>query len=210
MKNRKGKSKLIIIGASGHGKVVLDIAVKMRKWLDFAFLDDDDSIKFLMGINVAGKTEDASKYINQADIFVAIGNNSTRQKIQQKLEAEGASIPLMIHPNSVIGPDVGLGCGTVVMAGAVINCSTKVGKGCIINTGATVDHDCFIEDYVHISPGGHVAGTVKVGQGSWLGIGSVISNNITVTCNCVIGAGSVVVKDIFEQGTYAGIPAKKV
>ena len=96
------------------------------------------------------------------------------------------------------------------MAGAVINCCTKIGKGCIINTGATIDHDNLIEDYVHISPGVHLAGTVKVGQGSWLGIGSVVSNNINITSGCKVGAGAVVVKDITEPGTYVGVPVTKI
>ena len=101
--------------------------------------------------------------IRDCDIFVGVGNNVIREKIQKKLEAEGASIPTLIHPNAVIGEQVKLASGTVVMAGVVINCCTKIGKGCIINTGATIDHDNLIEDYVHISPGAHLAGTVKVG-----------------------------------------------
>ncbi|NMA64614.1 MAG: acetyltransferase, partial [Clostridiaceae bacterium] len=102
------------------------------------------------------------------------------------------------------------GSGTVVMAGVVINSSTRIGKGCIINTGATIDHDNVIEDYVHISPGVNTAGTVRVGCGTWLGIGSVVSNNITVTNNCRVGAGAVVVKDITETGTYVGVPARRI
>ena len=96
------------------------------------------------------------------------------------------------------------------MAGVVINCCTRIGKGCIINTGATIDHDNLIEDYVHISPGAHLAGTVKVGQGSWLGIGSVVSNNVNITSGCKVGAGAVVVKDITEPGTYVGVPVRRV
>ncbi|MFD6443001.1 acetyltransferase [Peribacillus sp. NPDC060186] len=204
------KNKLLIIGASGHGKVVADIALKMNKWASIAFLDDDASIKSSMGIEVIGKSAEALTHINSYDIFVGIGNNSKREKIQKKLENEGASIPSLIHPSAVIGEQVELESGTVVMAGVVINCCTKIGKGCIINTGATIDHDNLIEDYVHISPGSHLAGTVKVGQGSWLGIGSVVSNNINITSSCNVGAGTVVVKDITESGIYIGIPARRV
>jgi acetyltransferase-like isoleucine patch superfamily enzyme len=85
-----------------------------------------------------------------------------------------------------------------------------VGKGCIINTGATIDHDNLIEDYVHISPGVHLAGTVKVGKGSWLGIGSVVSNNVSITSRCKVGAGATVLRDLTETGTYIGIPARRV
>ncbi|WP_231701804.1 acetyltransferase [Crassaminicella thermophila] len=200
----------MIIGASGHGKVVADIALKMNKWLSIAFLDNNESIKSSMGLEVIGKSADALKYIEDYDIFVAIGNNATREKIQEKLEVAGASIPVLVHPNVVIGTEVELRIGTVIMAGVVINSSTRIGKGCIINTGSTIDHDNVIEDYVHISPGANLAGNVKVGKGSWIGIGSAVSNNINITNGCKVGAGSVVVKDITESGTYVGVPVRKI
>jgi len=204
------KEKLLIIGASGHGRVVADIALKLNKWKSIAFLDDDETIKSSMGIEVVGKSSDAIKHLTDCDIFVGVGNNVLREKIQERLEVEGATIPTLIHPNAVIGQDVELKSGVVVMAGVVINCCTQIGKGSIINTGATVDHDNLIEDFVHISPGVHLAGTVKIGKGSWLGIGSVVSNNIKITSRCKFGAGAVVVKDITEPGTYIGIPVRRV
>ncbi|WP_243293024.1 acetyltransferase [Bacillus sp. FJAT-47783] len=204
------KNKLLIIGASGHGKVVADIAIKMNKWQSVAFLDDNQSIKASMGLEVLGTSDDVFTHIDEYEIFVGIGNNATRQKVHENLETFGASIPVLVHPNAVIGSQVDLGIGTAVMAGAIINSCTKIGKGCIVNTGSTIDHDNNIEDFVHISPGAHLAGTVKVGKGSWLGIGSVVSNNINITNGCKVGAGSVVLKDIYEPGVYVGTPAKKL
>ena len=204
------KNKLLIIGASGHGKVVADIALKMNRWQSISFLDDNENLKFSLGFEVIGKSNEAIRHINDFDIFVGIGNNVIREKIQESLEVEGARIPTLIHPNATLGEQVEVGTGTVVMAGVVINCCAQIGKGCIINTGATIDHDNHLEDFVHISPGAHLAGTVKVGQGSWLGIGSMVSNNINITSNCMVGAGAVVVKDITETGTYVGVPARRV
>ncbi|HDR7597766.1 TPA: acetyltransferase [Bacillus mycoides] len=204
------KEKLLIIGASGHGKVIADIALKMNKWQSISFLDDNETLKSSMGIEIIDKSASISKYIDDYDFFVGIGNNVIREKIQRQLETEGASIPVLIHPGAIIGEQVYLEAGTVVMAGAVINCCTKIGKGCIINTTSTVDHDNIIEDYVHISPGAHLAGTVNIGRGTWLGIGSIISNNINVTGGCRIGAGTIVVKDITELGTYVGVPSRRL
>lgn len=203
------KDKLLIIGASGHGKVAANIALLMNKWHEIAFLDDNKNIKYSMGIEVIGKSTDALKYIKDYDIFVGIGNNAVREKIQEQLEYEDSSIPVLVHPAAVIGEQVELGIGTVIMAGVVINCCTKIGKGCIINTGATIDHDNLIEDYVHISPGAHTAGTVSIGRKTWLGIGSIVINNIEIAGDCKVGAGAVVIEDIKECGTYVGIPAKK-
>lgn len=206
----KYKNKLLIIGASGHGRVVADIALKMNRWQHIAFLDDNETIKSSMEINVIGKSKDVYTYLSDCDIFVAIGNNKTREKILSKLETEGANIPMLIHPSATIGEKVEIGVGTVVMAGVVINCCSRIGKGCILNTGATIDHDNVIEDYVHISPGVHIAGTVEIGKGTWIGIGSVVNNNINITSDCMLGAGAVVVKDITETGTYVGVPAYKI
>ena len=204
------KRNLIIVGASGHGKVVADIALKMNKWQTISFLDDDQSIKSSLGIDVIGSLDHAINYKDNADFFVAIGNSKTRAEIQGVLESKGLTIVNLIHPNAVIGEEVEIGQGSVIMAGVVINCSTKIGKGTIVNTAATIDHDCIIGDYVHIAPGANLAGIVKIGSMNWIGIGSVISNNVTICKGNMIGAGAVVVKDITEPGTYIGLPARRV
>lgn len=204
------KGKLVIIGASGHGKVVADIAIQMKKWQSIVFLDDDESIKANMGLEVAGKTAHALNYKNDVSFFVAIGNNTIREKIQGKLVNSGLNVVSLIHPNAVIGTDVEIGTGTAIMAGVVINSSSKIGNGCIINTSSSLDHDNIIEDFVHISPGVRTAGSVRVCTGTWLGIGSIVSNNIEIVSNCKIGAGAVVVNDIIETGTYLGVPVRKI
>ena len=204
------KDKLIIIGASGHGKVVADIAIKMNKWQSIAFLDDDQAIKISIGLEVIGKTADAFTYKDEADFFVAIGNNAVREKVQEKLIEDGLNVVSLIHPSAVIGTYVEIGIGSVVMAGVVANSSTRIGKGCIINTSSSLDHDNVIEDYVHISPGVRTAGSVEIGKRTWVGIGSVISNNVNICSGCKVGAGAVVVKDITEPGTYVGVPVRRV
>lgn len=204
------RDKLIIIGASGHGKVVADIAIKMNQWQRIVFLDDDESIKTSMGLEVIGKSSDALKYRDEADFFVAIGNNTVREKVQGTLLQESLNLVSLIHPSATIGTDVEIDLGTVVMAGVVINSSTRIGKGCIVNTSSCLDHDNVIEDYVHISPGSRLAGTVRVGKGTWLGIGSVVSNNVNICSNSSVGAGAVVVKDITEPGTFVGVPVRRV
>ena len=202
--------RLIIVGASGHGKVCVDIAERLGHWNEIYFLDDDESIKSLMEFEVIGTSLNITKYVDDSEFFVAVGKNEIRKKIQNRIELEGGHTVSLIHPNAVIGKNVNIGVGTVIMAGVVINADTSIGKGCIINTGSTVDHDCQLGDYVHVSPGVNIAGTVKVGDLTWLGIGSKVSNNLTITSNCVIGAGAVVVKDIKTSGTYIGVPVRKI
>ena len=202
--------RLVIIGASGEGKVSADIALKLQKYNEILFLDDDINIKECMGFPVVGKSQDAEQYINGTDFFVAIGNGKIRKEVIEQLQDIKATITTLIHPAAVIGSRVSIGRGTVVMAGAVINPDSRIGQGCIINTCASVDHDCNIGDYVHVSVGAHACGTVQVGENTWIGAGATISNNLTVCSNCMIGVGAVVVKDIEKAGTYVGVPAKRV
>lgn len=204
------KKKLLIIGAGGHGKVVADIAMKMEKWDNISFLDDRENLIESLGLKVIGRSSEATDYIDEYDLFVAIGNNYTRKQFHKKLENVGASIPVLIHPSAIIGKEVKIQPGTVVMAGTVINSSTNIGKSCIINTSSSIDHDCIIGENVHISPGANLAGNVVIGNNSWIGVGSVISNNVCITDDCQIGAGAVVVDNITVPGTYVGIPARRI
>lgn len=196
------RNRLIIIGAGGHGKVIADIAVK-NGYEDIVFLDDNEEIKECAGFPVVGKTKEAKTL--DGDKIVAIGNATIREKMQKEMDTV-----ILIHPDAVIGRRVKIGNGTVVMAGVVINSDTQIGEGCIINTAASVDHDCVVEDYSHIAVGAHLCGIVHVGKGTWIGAGSTISNNVNICSDITIGAGAVVVNDLKEQGTYIGVPAKKM
>lgn len=201
--------KIIIIGASGHGKVVADIA-KLNGYKEIIFLDDDISKRQCGSYLVVGTTKEIKLYIKEYDLIVAIGNNFIREKITRILDQYGIKQRTLIHPSAVIDDTVTIEEGTVVMANVVINANTIKGKNCIINTASTVDHDCRVDDFVHISPGVNIAGTVRVGTRTWIGIGGIIANNVNICNECIIGAGAVVIKNIKQSGTYVGVPIRKV
>ena len=194
--------RLVIIGASGHGKVIADIAIR-NGYEDIVFLDDDENVKECAGFPVIGKTVEAKKM--DGDKIVAIGNAKVRERIQEDI----SGVITLIHPDAVISRRVEIGEGSIVMAGAVINSDVVIGNGCIINTGSSVDHDCKIADYVHVSVGSHLSGTVDVGKSTWIGAGATVSNNVNICGDCMIGAGAVVIKDIDKSGTYVGVPARE-
>ena len=196
-----------IVGASGHGSVIADIAKKVG-YESVLFFDDDVSKNECGGYPVAGTTNQVIGC--ECDVIVGIGNAEIRERIQKQLERKQKSLVTLVHPCAVIGEGVDIGAGSVVMAGSVINPGCKIGKGCIVNTCASVDHDCILEDYVHVSVGAHLAGTVTVGHGTWIGIGATVSNNVSIPERCMIGAGAVVIKSLEEPGTYVGLPAKRI
>lgn len=197
--------RLAIIGASGHGKVIADIARK-NGYKKIVFLDDDENIHECGGYPVIGKSSEAGTI--DADVIVGIGNADIRKRIQESVPEQ--KLVTLIHPDAVVADDVVVGEGTVVMAGAVINPGVRIGKGCIINTCSSVDHDGVVGDYVHISVGSHLCGTVSVGSGTWIGAGATVSNNISICSDCMISAGAVIVKNIDSAGTYMGVPARRI
>lgn len=198
--------KLVIIGASGHGKVIADIALKSGYEI-MGVLDDNDLVKELCGFPVLGTTEKINDYKDTCEFIIAIGNNTVREKIAETYDVNWATL---IHPMAVIGMESRIGAGTVVMANAVINSCAKIGKHCVINTGAVIEHDNVLEDYVHISPNTALAGTVTVGEKTHIGVGACVKNNLHIAGNVVVGAGAAVVKDITEEGVYVGIPARRM
>jgi sugar O-acyltransferase (sialic acid O-acetyltransferase NeuD family) len=141
------------------------------------------------------------------DFIIGIGNNAVRKRIAETYDVRWVTL---IHPSAQIAVNVSIGKGTAVMAGAVINACATVGAHCIINTHTVVEHDNVLEDYVHISPNAALGGAVRIGERSWIGLGTAVINNIDICKNCIVGAGAVVVNNITETGTYVSIPVRKI
>ncbi len=200
---------VIILGASGHAKVIADIIKKSNDEL-IGFLDDNKDVQgkvIFDNKKVIGRiSEDELNKYKDCYFIIGIGNNKTRKNIANKYN--NLKWYTAIHPNAIIANEVEIEEGTVVMAGTVINTGTKIGKHCIINTCSSLDHDNSIEDYVHISPGAHLAGAVKIGEETWICAGVTVINNVNIKNNCIIGAGAVVISNIEKEGTYVGIPSK--
>ena len=202
---------VVILGANGQAKVIADIVKKSNDEV-VGFLDDNKEIQGNMIFDnkkVLGtiRDEDIKKY-KDCYFIIGIGSNQIRKNISEKYQ--NLKWYTAIHPNAIIANEVKIGEGTVIMAGAVINTGTKIGRHCIVNTSSSLDHDNILEDYVHISPGAHLAGTVKICERTWICAGVTIINNITIAENNIIGAGATVIKDINDiDSTYVGIPAEK-
>ena len=190
---------VIIIGAGGHAKVIADI-VRKNGDVVYGFLDDNADKN-----GVIGKISDCVSF-NGYSFIIGIGNNTIRKKIAD--DYPDLNYYTAIHPSAIIGEDVNISQGTVVMANAVINSSTNIGKHCIVNTSAVVEHDNNICDYAHISPGAILCGTVEVGECTHIGAGAVVKNNVVVGKKITVGVGAVVVNNINKPGIYVGVPAR--
>lgn len=191
---------MYLYGASGHAKVIIDIIKSMGMSVDGVF-DDNKAVNNLNEFQVS------HHWSGEAPIIISIGKNTIRKMIAERLKCQFSKA---IHKSVIMSPSVTIDEGTVVMAGAIINAEANIGKHCIINTGASIDHECVIDDYAHISPHATLCGNVSVGEGSWVGAGTVIIPGIKVGKWCVIGAGSVVIRDIPDNAVVAGVPAKEI
>lgn len=205
-------SDVIIFGASGHAKVVIDIIEKQGTYRVVGLIDDNPNLK---NSNVydykvlGGKSELSVQGCNQC--LIAIGDNYTRLEIAKWAEETGLRLSkAAIHPSSQLGRGVLIGDGSALMAGSVVNSDSSVGENTIINTGATIDHDCKIGNGVHIAPGTTVCGGVTVGDLTLVGAGTVVHPNLTIGVNVIVGAGSTVLENIPDNSRVAGTPARPI
>lgn len=200
---------LAILGASGHGKVLADIA-ELTGWENIVFFDDAWPKKTKNGPwQIVGNTQKLLENLsNYKGVIVAIGNNKIRQQKLQQLDNAGAKIITLIHPSATVSRYTQIGPGSVVVAGAVINPDCIIGSGTIINTCSSIGHDCTLGDAVHICPGARLAGGTEVTDRAWVGVGSSVRQLIKIGADAIVGAGSTVVRDVSAGTVVVGNPAR--
>jgi sugar O-acyltransferase (sialic acid O-acetyltransferase NeuD family) len=193
---------MILYGASGHAKVIIEILEKSGILVDGLF-DDNPNISDLNGYICSlfnlNKTID-----NQ--LIISIGDNRTRRIIANKIGA--VKYGKAIDTSSSISLRSTIGEGTVIMPGAIINSGTIIGDHAIINTNASVDHDCILGNFVHVSPGCSISGNVNIGEGTHIGTGASVIPGIRIGAWCIVGAGCVIIKDIPDFSVVVGNPGK--
>ncbi|EOD4736806.1 acetyltransferase [Vibrio vulnificus] len=198
-----------ILGASGHGKVVAEIA-ELNGYSDIHFYDDRwPELRNIEHWNIVGDTEALLASVQQyACVAVAIGNNAIRLNKHKQLLEVGARMPSLVHPNAVISGYATIAEGCVVMANAVVNPFAVLGQTCIVNTGAVIEHDCHLAHGVHLSPNSAIAGGTQIGECAWLGIGAVTRQLVSVGAGATIGAGATVIGNVDANTVVMGTPAK--
>lgn len=204
---------VIVVGASGHAKVVIDILERAEVHRIVGLTNREGAGAPLWDYPVLGKTAELPAIAARAGAsgyVLGVGNNGVRRAVSQRMRAEAPSVTLYaaVHPSASIGRDVEIGAGTVIMAGAMVNPSCRIGVGCVINTGASLDHDSVMEDFASLAPGAVVGGTCRIGTEAWVGIGATVVQQICIGARAIVGAGSTVLRDVEPDVIVVGTPAR--
>jgi UDP-perosamine 4-acetyltransferase len=203
---------VVIIGAGGHGRVVLDILRAAGTHRPIGFLDADPllagtqvgDLPVLGPINLLPRLR--QQKLKAA--IVAIGDNRPRLGYAQNLIEHGFELLNAVHPSACIAPTASLGRNVVVAAGAILSTDVRIDDSVIINTGAIIDHECHIEQGVHVCPGAALAGRVRIGAGAFVGLGAKVIQCLSIGPNATVGAGAVVIHDVPAGVTVIGVPAR--
>ncbi len=207
--------EIAIIGAGGHGRVVLDIIRSAGQYKPIGFIDNNSQLwgKYVDGIQVVGdfsKIEELADSHNDFGAIVAIGDCRIRRSFAEMLSSANVELINAIHPSANIASTATLGKNIVIAAGVVVCAHCQIGNSVILNTGCIVDHESIIANSAHICPGAKLAGRVIVESGAFVGIGATIIQNLRIGTDAVVGAGAVVIKDVPPDVTVVGVPAKIV
>jgi len=207
--------QVVGLGAGGHAKVVIEILQINGEYEVIGLLDPNSSLwkTKVLGVPVLGDDNLIPELYDQGLRYAfiglgTVGNSRPRRQLYQKARQHKLEIARAVHPQAWISPSAQVGYGPTIMAGAAINADVRLGDNVIVNTGAIVEHDCIIKDHVHIATGAHLAGAVHVGEGAHIGLGASVLQGVQIGNNAIVGSGAVVVKNVPDDVTVVGIPAR--
>ncbi len=197
---------IAFIGYSGHAYVCIETAQEMS--LDIlGYYELDNAEENPYDLAYLGIEEGFEK--NDSLLFGSIGDNIIREKVYHKIfKIKEGQFTTLIHPKAIVSNTATIADNILISAGAIINAQSVIETGCIINTGAIIEHECTIKAFAHIAPGATLAGNVTVGKRSFIGVGAVVKQGVTIGDDVIVGAGAVVVKDVLDNQTVVGNPAK--
>ena len=206
------RKNCVIMGAGGHGRVVLDILMSGRQHHVMGFLDSNPAIhgRRMDGLPILGDLTALPDLRAQGvhAAIVAIGDNGIRRDMADQIEAAGFELINAIHPSANLARNVTLGRNVVVAAGALVCAHCQIGDSVILNTGCIVDHETMIGTAAHVCPGARIAGRVAIESGAFVGIGATVLQGIRIGCEAIIGGGAVVIRDVDPLTTVVGVPAR--
>jgi sugar O-acyltransferase (sialic acid O-acetyltransferase NeuD family) len=212
--NLDDRKPCLIVGAGGHGRVVLDILLSAGTHRAIGFLDSNPALhgRRMDGLPILGDCSLIPEFreTGVSDVIVAIGDNGARREFAETLESAGMTLINAVHPSANLAHNVRLGGNVVVAAGALVCAHCQIGDSAILNTGCIVDHESMIGTAAHVCPGAKLAGRVTVESGAFIGIGATVLQGLRIGCEGIVGGGAVVIEDVAPLATVVGVPAREI
>lgn len=206
------KTRVLILGAGGHGRVVLDILLQRANTTSSAssitipiFTADASTVFRSAAVSMIWKKSCAESGVG--GVIIAIGDNGVRRGLARQVEQTGLELINAVHPSATLAYNATIGRNVVIAAGAVVCANCQIGDSVILNTGCIIDHQTMVGEGSHICPGVRIAGRVKVEPGVFIGIGATVVPKVTLGCEAIVGAGAVVLEDVLPMATVVGVPA---
>ncbi|MCC2606130.1 acetyltransferase [Planctobacterium marinum] len=207
---KQTNTKLLLVGAGGHAKVVIESLKSANQYSNIEICDDNPEKEgqYILGHKIIASTR---SFEEPFYFHVCIGNNHARENLTNRYLSAGGKLISIADNNSILAPSASIGDGVYIAAGAIVSAEAKIERGTIINHNAIIEHDSRVAEYSHIAPGATVLGGAKVGKKVFAGAGSIVLPGVSVTDEVVLGAGAIAIRDINQKGsTQIGVPARNV
>jgi sugar O-acyltransferase (sialic acid O-acetyltransferase NeuD family) len=211
------KDGIVLFGSGGNARVLIDMIRRAGRYRIVGLIDDNPERRGddVFGEPVLGGRQRLKDLRGEGVVHAvnAVGssrNNGPRTKVFHDLLALGFTLPPIVHPSVILGHDVQLGAGSLLMAGVIVNPGTRIGRNCLVNTGSVIEHDCVLDDHVFVGPGCALAGNTRIGEGAFIGIGANAIQSLTIGKGAVVAGGAMVIRDVGPDWWVMGVPARRI
>jgi sugar O-acyltransferase (sialic acid O-acetyltransferase NeuD family) len=205
------EKQVFIAGAGGMGRVIYDFLIKSGKVKVTGFFDDNPKYygKKVCGIPVF-KLDELNTDNKNCEVLLGILDPISRKNFVQRIKER--EFPLLeFHSDSaIISPYARIGKGCSILDFSFVMNNAQISDFVHVHFNCAIGHDVVVGAYSTVAPSCIIGGYAKIGEGVKLGMGVKVLPGIEIGDYAVIGANSLVTKNLSANSISFGSPAKEV